>query len=46
MISKKAHVCGNVLASCAGCGAPYSLQSLSLCEINGNIVFFGKHLFA
>lgn len=46
MASKKTYVCADVLAACAGCGAPYSLQLLSFHETNGNTVFSGKHLFA
>lgn len=46
MVSKKLYVCADILAACAGCGVPYSLQPLSFYEINCNIVFSGKHLFA
>ena len=46
MVSKKFCVCANILAACTGCGVPYSLQPLSFYEINCDIVFSGKHLFA
>ena len=46
MVSKKLYVCTDVLAACAGCGVPSSLQPLSFYEIHCDIVFSGKHLFA